>query len=1081
MKYNSINKTPEIIKEVNEIGNAISEGNFNVKILGKFFDDMKIRSYSYDYNMQKELVQLYHKKVYLKDARNYMLKGVWSQTLDRVYEFSIMHQFVDNKERERYKRSDIFRKYVKPEVINGYRNFFLYNLLVFSHNKLLTDYRIKAYNDRVDICFKKGTLYKKGYDELDIYFIPDSLISIVENMNYLAISDGNKFNTDLIISKPYMAPIKKYFGFWVSKNDNTYRMIHHISYDQKKDEMIIDDVGCRPTEIYNYKLVLVGANRIHDYVDYPKDTKWIEFVDHLMPLPKDNIMVFIKKGIDYIINDGSVELTEYYPNFFKITNPDNYDIRFIEMYEDSTQNEHITFQNQLARYITAMKESDDYTPENHCDLAKNFKPLEWDYNIDDFIKKHPYNTLNFNDLWDSYRYKDQTIARTVKQWYYMYFQYQVRTYGFLSSWYHRIADYDNMDDKIRTDTSIEVEGNIDYIVRFSNPQYVFSYENSTRNGTVNSFAFYIDGKYTLPTKIVIYNGFQYVYFPVSKIHHDSIIEVERFDSNAFSKKVKLPREGIEFPLNTVVQYDTVANNIFLVGKYGKYLTKNDVYVAIIDPELGEIPVDLETSVFIVVHTAKLKIIPRENFTDDEILICMNDKTYQFRARETGRDFFDYEPDEITLNASHYVRRVNKNLIPRLRIFTSDGRLISKDAYRVLKHDNFYDEVRFNIPIYHNSDKWFLVAYVGYNERLIYHRDVIPKNGLIQLSGKITRPVNLKYHDIYLDGYRLTKYDIDFITPFTFAIKNLAKFDTLNNLEIYEKTHNNDKYVSYAYDEKSQFIEDKLFDEDSPFRDNIESHLSDYTPTGETLPSDNDRDWWSSFFDEYAMYHFLNGDERRDLEKYRNIFDEESGRVILDADDRVKYENDIKYTYFFDHDKSIELYGDDLEKYPKPKIVDYEDDIKVDETIKVPEEEYRQYGYFTTDDNYRRKYDPPFKFEPDRKIETEDPDNKERTTERFVPDSYYDRHDIKFRVPNNGEDIEYEISDENKEKLFDPLVYQNPDEGKTIHNVENITETVEYDTDDNDNKLTLAPITFKNDENSLDKVVIKYKHSTKDDK
>jgi hypothetical protein len=110
---------------------------------------------------------------------------------------------------------------------------------------------------------------------------------------------------------------------------------------------------------------------------------------------------------------------------------------------------------------------------------------------------------------------------------------------------------------------------------------------------------------------------------------------------------------------------------------------------------------------------------------------------------------------------------------------------------------------------------FWVSYIGYDERLIYHRDNIPNNGVITLDAKLSRPVSFVYHDIYLDGYRLTKYDVDIVAPFTFIIKTdvLKKYDSLSNVEVYEKCYIPDDFVKFYYGTKSDYIMDKLFDQD----------------------------------------------------------------------------------------------------------------------------------------------------------------------------------------------------------------------------------------------------------------------------
>ena len=145
----------------------------------------------------------------------------------------------------------------------------------------------------------------------------------------------------------------------------------------------------------------------------------------------------------------------------------------------------------------------------------------------------------------------------MKNWYMMYDEYQRRTYGFLTGWYHNMANYtdEELESKLRRTTAVEVDNDPDYIQEFAEPQYLFTYMNNISTGSVNSFCFFIDGKYTLPTKILVYKGYQHVYFPKSSIHNDSIIEVERFDGNKFQYRIP-----VNYAENTILFDPTFNKN-----------------------------------------------------------------------------------------------------------------------------------------------------------------------------------------------------------------------------------------------------------------------------------------------------------------------------------------------------------------------------------------------------------------------------------------------------------------------------------------------------------------------------------------
>ena len=377
---------------------------------------------------------------------------------------------------------------------------------------------------------------------------------------------------------------------------------------------------------------------------------------------------------------------------------------------------------------------------------------------------------------------------------------------------------------------------------------------------------------------------------------------------------------------------------------------------------------------------ELELIPSEAYVDKDIRLCCNNKTFQFFQREDGYDFArEGYADQVNLNSAGYITSVNKSIMPRLRIYTKDGRMIPKRAYNVYAHDKYTDKPQFHIPIWTDKSIDFMIAYTGYDERLIYHREQVPANGLVSFEGRTSRPFSFKYHDIYLDGYRLTKYDVEVISPYTIVLNCMEKFDTDCTLEIYEKKHVNDRFVKFEYEEKSEYIMDKLMDVDQSFRKYVENTLPQYTPSGETEHVDDINDDWYDFWKYYLPFHFINGNSRKDLEAYFHCFGTGMGRILLNADDRVKYTGLIYAVYYFSHDLEIEEGNKDVPY----KEVD-ENMLVVDESIDIPEEIYKREGYKVP--GYNPVYDDPFSADTSPVPEpTEEDADASKTDDRYLPD------------------------------------------------------------------------------------------------
>ena len=937
---------------------GISSGNINPRILPSFFDDVKLKSYNYDYNIQKYLGDYHQTTVDMSEARCTLEKGIFSEFYNRVYTFTLSQQFVIQGKREKYKRSDVFQKWMTYTDLNNHAELFKYSLLVFLDNTIVTNYRIKAYNEKISICFLKDETPMDA-SKMTILFLPNSIIKCAQT----SVLDFSGNNLDATIFPQFndFNKFTNFFGFWINKTTNEGFLISELSYHKNGRYFEINDTI--PTYLDKYQLLIIGINNINQVINISntKEVTWLKINDGGMPIPKDNLIILKMEGASYLPDvNNEITITEYYPNILKVENPSHKLLKIIVVYAYQSNNNHITYDNEVEYYHRNMNVMEEYENDTVSSLLKEYKPVSWDYSIDDFLSKNPYKEIDFNNLWDSFIYKMETINGMLKKWNYLYQEYEQRTYGYMSGWYHNLSKY-NLDDKLRTDTAQEVD-DPDYYTKFEYPQYVFSYKHDEETGDANSFCYYIDGRYTLPTKILIYEDLQFVYFPKSKINKDSIIEVERFDGLTFAKNIAIPENGVTIKMSDITKKTTVANNLFLVAPDGTYLSNKEIKTIVHDDELGDVEVDFITSVFIVKSTSSITFIP-VNYTNNEFIFCCNNSTYQYFERESGNDFVNNW--NINLNKDGYIAKCKQKATPRLRIFNSQGRLIPKKGYNVFKRDNYFNNPVFNIPIPPGYEERFIVSYIGYDETLIYHRDNIPSNGLIHMEGKTTRPINLSYHDIYLGGFRLTKYDIEIVSPFTFVIKNLKKFDNLDYIEIYEKTHTPDNFVKFDYDEKSNYIMDQLLHQDEKFYEKITDALETFTPSGNTSDIDDLVDWFYAFFNEFLPYHYINGDVRFDLERYFHIFDEKTGRVLINSDDRIRFSQQTRSLLYFNHDASLEKYGPD--NYPSAPDYNYEDsrEDELKDIVTMDEKEYQEKGYSA--ENYDRVYDLDYKLKEETKF------------------------------------------------------------------------------------------------------------------
>ena len=102
---------------------------------------------------------------------------------------------------------------------------------------------------------------------------------------------------------------------------------------------------------------------------------------------------------------------------------------------------------------------------------------------------------------------------------------------------------------------------------------------------------------------------------------------------------------------------------------------------------------------------------------------------------------------------------------------------------------------------------------------VCYLETIPKHQVVDLTGLIDKPFDFKWYDIYINGRKLVRKDVEIISANKIKI---LKTDSLRGLEIVENSRDKE-YFGYrpVYD-----ILDYLYDIDSEFRDNVNGSIGD---------------------------------------------------------------------------------------------------------------------------------------------------------------------------------------------------------------------------------------------------------------
>lgn len=949
----------DITKE--NVRDNIASGNINPRILKQLFADMQIRSYTYDYQIQKELVNYHEERITAKDLKQDVGVNLFTDGVsERIYYFPMKHQLIATGKRKEWRDSAVYNKALTFDELNENHKLFRFNVLVFVNEQLYTNVRIKAKEEFTHIYFRYRDLAKMIQTtgvNITILCIPQSVVTVVDNIDATLHNKGHfSFRLFNPTSLYELYQCDSYFAFLINKETNRYIMSDKMEY-MGEEEMFYFQHDHLPSDITKYKLVVIGSDLLYSISDLPSDNDQF-FATELenMPIPKDNISILVKNSDGlWKPNPGSVVLTEKYPNVFQVTNPEDYQLRLIVYYADDTQNDHIVYDTEMDYYLNNVNLLDAYQNGYVPTLLKEFAPLQWDYALKDYFQKNNgIHEANIKEPWTSFSYKLKTISNIIKQWSSFYLEYAKRTYGFLTGWYHDIAKWspERLASKERMssleDIPLDPTGREQYpTAYFKEPQYVFTYKNTNTYDDPTSYLFYIDGKMVIPTSVLVFRGYQYVYLPKKRITPTSMIEVERFDGVRFSKRLRVPEEGVLVDLS-FLRGNLIANSLFIVNEAQEFANKN-YKVEVIDPELGTYVLDLDTSVYNLLPSMTLKITPLfPQYNDSLISLNCNNQLITFNRRNSGDDYSTGKP--VNFNPNGPIMNVKKMVTPRLRMYTKDGRFLSKLSYVVHKRENAKSKPKFSLPVRPGETREMMIAYVGYDERLIYHLDEIPNNGLIDVEGKTNRPICLSYHDIYLNGIKLHKNDIMIVSPFKFVITTLETHNTLSNLEIYEKAYADDNLFKFEIDEDSLYLADRLFNEDDKFRNELIESLDKIDPDGSVEDIQFIRDWYSELLNKWLFNNQLNADTRHDLEFFAPLFDKDFGyRLLFNADDRVRYKVKEENRFYLWHDGSIRENGGENPVHESGRFSDLEGNVPNPE-LHMTEKEYLATGSAPIDGN-----------------------------------------------------------------------------------------------------------------------------------
>lgn len=850
-------------------------GTFSLEALETTLNTMKQNAYHYLYKHQLNAVGYKRFDFYVKDLQKITELKHKSVNYPKQYIYNMQYSFISEAKRLAFKRSGLVGKELSAFDISKNDSLFANTFMVFIDGKFFDTAKVLPREDVTTILF---TLQEKsnplGIPEsyfkdliarnakVTVYFIPNCAYGIYKtNLNVLQ-KYKNQLELDRFNIQNNLTTDTKYITFV-----NTYQFLFSsIIMDTTNSGSMLRFTN-NLSNAYNNKVIhlnVFGFRNLYDQIDVPGANTYFSLPKMDMPVPKENMMIFRNVGgKKYFAHD--LTLKQYYPNVYEVvgnTAKENLSI-YVFYFNDTASQSDVVYENELASYQELYGRDSPFTNGTINAIAKNFTPLTFEYSIEDFEKSSYYD----NHL----KYKVETMKKWIQQnpeVLRTYLNEQIRSF---SSYYIDTSKI-NLDSKYRINNHDELDDETQWIT-FPDPQVVFVL-NHTRSDQYLRTRFFVDGLYYEPSYIFKDEFYEYYYLPLSKVTTQSIIEIERLPSIDYELQTVFTQLTQTREAKIRSDFNYTANDIFVVDRTNNEYVDRSMFDILIMSENGtEIPIPT-TSMKELQGSFKLRLLS-SSLLSKQLSIFVRESSFtevmDIQTRDDLGRVFDYVSVE---------RTEGKNV----RLF-KNGRLLPNTLYDIDLDKNFAG-LDFITPLISKTigDRYVL-DFTPYVYKVVHQQTTIPTNGFIDLRGKLNKPFDLKWYDVYLNGRKLHKGNIDTITPTLIFIKGVK---TQKNLFILEKDR--DDEIFNLGDARS--LTDKIWDADANFRN---------TFLNRTPMTDSESDIITELVDVYDLelmrffvfaikeITFLNPDEQPftdyQVDRFPHIWNDNQA-VMLNPDDAV---------------------------------------------------------------------------------------------------------------------------------------------------------------------------------------------------
>jgi hypothetical protein len=710
----------------------------------------------------------------------------------------IKNNFISEKNRLEYKKSDFFGKEVDMKTIADNSDIFSNAYLVFVNGKFIDSTTLMCKDNHTYIVFnisdRPGEIgIPRSYFEslleanvdITIYFVPNCAYGVLNTNLYALEMYKNQLSLQQFDISGHLSDDASYIAF-INENNLLYTSIITDVIDSDQYLRFYSGNNSLP---YDSKIIhfnIFGLRNLLDIKSIDAGETWFELPIKDMPVPKENLIPFREiDGKKLFAHD--VVINSYYPNIYSIQSNmyPQYPLSIFVVYFDDTTVSISKHKNELSLYYKYIENIlDQYKNDTIPTLIKNYIPKSYIYSIDDY--------RGSNNLNKPLHYKKQAFETFISVDFNITKDYFYNLLNKRDAFYLYIENID-LNTRLRTNNYSEIT-DINDQEEFTESRYVFIFNDELMTDYEN-LRFFIDGIYYLSDKKYRNGNYVYYYIPISLIHSDSIMEIER---------------GLPFYFETNINYgntnyfiDVECNN----GAIPVYV--NDIYLidnttnTYIDRDMFAVQIQDTDGSYIIMDNDSFTEI-KDSFqiavTDESLLL--KDITLYIN-KFSQRLIYEVTISNI-LNASIEFPKKIKNDVRNIRIFRN-GRLIPPSVYTT-DFGVTYSNPIITIMTSKTIGDIYIIEYIPNKYNEVLRRTTISNTGIIDVIDIANKAMDIKYYDFFLNGKKLNTNNLDFLTPTKLRVKNV---NTTLNFNIIEKDINPIPF--YALPLSLRTTDDDIFD------------------------------------------------------------------------------------------------------------------------------------------------------------------------------------------------------------------------------------------------------------------------------